>query len=506
MITFRLWMPLLLCFFAAIPICAVPPVLRWGADAEGGAPYVFQDPADPSRIIGFEVDLMEALARELGVKTEFVQQQWDGLIPALERGSFHVAVNGLEITPDREEVVAFSRPYFHTHQQLVVRRETHSIASLTDCVGKKVGTLKGSLAERILSEVRGIQISSNDGQINAYEDLALGRTDAVLMDHPIAIYYGQPNPKLKLVGPPIGKMTYGIAVRKADAELLGKINDALQRLIHSGKLREIYERWNLWNSAMAEAFQDPSPSTVAPAAYEAFVATITRERSWQERLWQYLSYMPLLARGAVMTLALSLLAMAVAVSTGLGLALARVYGATPARWLAIAFIETVRGTPLLIQLYLIFYGLPHLGIKLDPFTAAFLGLGLNYAAYEAENYRAGLNAVAAGQSEAALALGMTQRQALRYVIIPQAARIVIPPMTNDFISLLKDSSLVSVITMVELTKVYGQLAATYYDYLGIGILTAAVYLLLGLPFVRIARRAEQKFSVGQATLPRLHPV
>jgi len=123
-----------------------------------------------------------------------------------------------------------------------------------------------------------------------------------------------------------------------------------------------------------------------------------------------------------------------------------------------------------------------------------VGLGLNYAAYEAENYRAGFAGVPHTQMEAALSLGMTRWQAIRHVIAPQAFRIVLPPVTNDFISLLKDSSLVSVITLVELTKTYGLLATKYYDYFGTGIMVAVIYLLLGLPFVRLARYTERKLA------------
>jgi polar amino acid transport system substrate-binding protein len=483
----------------------VPSILRWGADSEGGAPYVFQDPARPERVIGFEVDLMEAIGKELGVKTEFIQNQWDGLIPGLERGNYELAVNGIEITPDRAAIVAFSEPYYITYQQLTVRSGTKGITTLAECAGKVVGTLKASLAERTLREQPGIEIRSYDGQINAYEDLANGRLDAVLMDQPIALYYGQPNPKLKLAGPPIGRMSYGIAVRKRDTELLQAVNQALARLAASGKLREIYERWGMWNTLMAEAFHDSSASTIQPVAYQAFVAAITVKRSWKDKAWQYLTYLPLLARGGVTTVELSFIAMGIAVSFGLLLALARLYSVRPLQMCATGFIEVVRGTPLLIQLFLIFYGLPHFGLKLSPFLAAILGLGLNYAAYEAENYRAGLGAIPHSQTEASFALGMTRWQSLRHVIIPQAFRLVIPPMTNDFISLLKDSSLVSVITMVELTKVYGQLASTYYDYLGVGLLTAAIYLLIGLPFVWLARWAERKFSAGQQPIPRQHP-
>ncbi|MBI4028625.1 MAG: ABC transporter permease subunit [Verrucomicrobia bacterium] len=493
-------------FAPAMNVSAVPQtVLRWGADSEGGAPFAFQDPANPRRVIGYEVDLIEAIGNELGVKTEFVQNQWDGLIPGLDRGNYDVAINGIEITPDRAAIVAFSDPYFVTYEQLTVRRDTENIATLKDCVGKVVGTLKATLAERILHEQPGIEVRSYDGQVNQFEDLANGRLDAVLIDQPIAIYYGQPNPKLKVTGAPIGRMSYGIAVRKDNRDLLREVNGALSRLTRNGKLREIYERWGLWNAPMAELLHDSSPSRVKPTAYEAYLAAMGAKRSWKDKARQYLGYVPLLARGAGMTVALSFIAMGIAVSVGLFVALLRLYAGGFSRLCATTFIEVVRGTPLLIQLFLIFYGLPHFGIRLDPFLAAILGLGLNYAAYEAENYRAGLCSIPASQTEAALALGMTRWQSLQHIVIPQAVRLVIPPMTNDFISLLKDSSLVSVITMVELTKVYGQLAATYYDYFGVGIITAAMYLLIGLPFVWLARWAERKFSAGQAQLPRQHP-
>jgi polar amino acid transport system substrate-binding protein len=203
---------------------------------------------------------------------------------------------------------------------------------------------------------------------------------------------------------------------------------------------------------------------------------------------------PLLLRGALITLEISAAAMAVAIVLGLLLAVVRVFGPRPMVWTVIGLIEIIRGTPLLIQLFIIFYGLPSVGIRLSPFWAAVLGLGLNYAAYEAENYRAGIQSIPSGQLDAALSLGLTRIQTIRKIILPQAVRLVIPPVTNDFIALLKDSSLVSVITMVELTKVYGQLASTYYDYIGIGLLTAAIYFVLGLPIARLSRALESRLA------------
>ncbi len=468
-------------------------VLRWGADSEGGAPYEFQDPNDPSRLIGFEVDIMDAIGRILNRPVLFVQNQWDGLIPGLESGNYELVVSGLEITPDRAKVINFSRPYYATFEQLATRREEAHIRSLEDCRGRSVGTLRGSLAQRILEARGDLKVLSYDGQINAYEDLVNGRLDAVLMDHIIALYNVGTLPQLKMTGAPIGRLEYGIGVRKDDSVLVDQINQALSRMIASGEMRRILENWNLWTPMCAELFGDYAVGSQSAGAYQGYlIARKGRAPSW-EKIKQYLSYFPLLSQGAVVTLELSVIAMILAVVLGLMLALSRLYAPLVVRAVASAYVESIRGTPLLIQLFLIFYGLPHVGVRFSPMFAAILGLGLNYSAYEAENYRAGIQSIPKTQMEAALALGMTRLQALRHVIIPQAMRLVIPPVTNDFIALLKDSSLVSVITMVELTKAYSQLASIHYDYLGIGLLAAAMYFLIGLPFVRLARLAERYF-------------
>jgi polar amino acid transport system substrate-binding protein len=498
-----MWRPACRLLTVTLIICALTAAaraqtreLRWGGDSEGGAPYVFQDPKDPRRIIGFEVELADALAAKLSRRAVFVQNQWDGLIPALQRGNYDLALNGLEITADRREQIDFSIPYYATSLQLSVRREEQGINALADLKGRRVGTLKYSLAQRVLERVGGIQIRTYDGQINAYQDLGFGRLDAVLNDFPIAVYYGAPNPKLKFTGPPIEEVLYGIGLRKGEAALLAEINEALRALMREGELRRIYERWGLWNAETERLFA--AQTKVTGETLADFTASVTKERSFRDRVRQYASYLPiLLLQGAPMTLIISVLGMAVAIAFGLLLALLYLYGSAPVAWLSRAYIEVFRGTPLLIQLYLIFYGLPNIGIRLSPLVAAVVGLGLNYAAYEAENYRAGIEAIPRGQMEAALSLGMTRMQAVRHIIVPQAVRLVIPPVTNDFIALFKDSSIVSVITMVELTKVYGQLASTYYDYIGVGLLTAAIYFLMGLPFVRLARWAERRLRTDQ---------
>lgn len=471
--------------------------LRWAADAESGAPFVFRDPSNPERLIGFEVELIEALAGRLGKKPIFVQNNWDGLIEGLRRADYDLVINGIEITEERNRTVHFSKPYYVTSQALTVRESETGIEKLEDVSGKRVGTLAASLASRMLSSLEiPLEVVSYSDEIHAYHDLSIGRLDAVFLDQPIALYYATENLKLKHVKESFGQIKYGIALRSDSAKLAGEIDRALNELATEGILTEIFQRWGLWNEETAKqlGLSYSSFPLKDAVAYQSFRNAQASESGWTQRLERYLSYLPFLARGALTTLQVSVTSMFVAMAVGLVAVVSRLYGGTLLRSATTIYIELFRGTPLLIQLFLLFYGLPHLGIRLEPFWAAVIGLGLNYGACEAENYRAGILSVPKAQLESARALGLSQWQSLRYVVFPQAMRVALPPSTNDFIALLKDSSLVSVITMVELTSIYGQLASANFNYLGIGVMTAAVYLLIGLPFVKLSRRLDRAMS------------
>ncbi|MCE5312097.1 MAG: amino acid ABC transporter permease, partial [Nitrospiraceae bacterium] len=149
---------------------------------------------------------------------------------------------------------------------------------------------------------------------------------------------------------------------------------------------------------------------------------------------------------------------------------------------------------LLIQLFILYYGLPNIGISLSPLAAAFIGLGMNYAAYEAEVYRAGISSVPKGQVEAALSLGMSSPMAVRLIMLPQALRVSLPAITNDFIALFKDSSLVSIIAMVELAKTYSILAASTLRFFELGIIVALLYFGMSYPLSLLAGRLERKLK------------
>ncbi|MBR0559989.1 ABC transporter substrate-binding protein/permease [Neokomagataea anthophila] len=480
--------------------------LPWASDGEANVPYTFHDPAEESRITGFEYDLVAALGEHMGLKSRFVQNDWDGLIPGLSRGLYAMVVDGIEMTPEHKAAVLFSHPYYITSNRIVVRKEMKDPPLTVDALqGRTVGTIKETSAERILRRDGHVKIRSYVEETNAFADLKNGRLDAILLDEPIALYYGSISQDMQIVGEPIGHTSYGIAFRHGEEKLCGRVDAALADLTQDGTLHRILAKWNLWTPAMADYTGDHTQPDIAPTEWQRYrdAMDATTGRGWGALAKRYIGFLPLIGRAALMTLAVSALAMVLAVALGVSLALARHYGGWVLRTTAGLYVEIIRGTPLLIQVLFIFYGLPIFGIRLSPFVAGVLSLGLNYAAYEAENYRAGLLSVPKGQSEAAVALNMTQLQALRLVVVPQAFRTVVPVMTNDFISLLKDSSLVSVITLSELSQAYVRLSATYYDYFGTGLMVGAAYLLLGLPFVRLARMAERRMgrSMGGAGRP-----
>jgi len=450
-------------------------VLRWCGDLQGGEPYVFQDPRGDGGLVGFEVEIADALARALGVRAEFVQNDWQMLVPALERGDCDIVLNGLEVTPARAARVAFSRPYYGFSLTLVVRTaDAPRVHGLGDLRGHRVATLGGSLAADVVQAAPGVRMVLHEGVEEPYIDLEQGRVDGVVLDNIIAARYGLTRDGL-VQAAEVGDGTYAIATRPADATLARAIDDALAGVRSRGELRTILERWHLWDGRQA-GIGETGSATAVPTP---------RRLQWHD--------VRLFLQGAGVTIVISVLSMALAVTGGLGLSLARRYGSRLAAVAATGYVELFRGTPVLLQLYVLYYGLAP-WIALDAFTAAVVGLGMNYAAYEAELYRAGLDAVPIGQTEAALALGMPRATAVRRIVLPQAVRIALPGIANDFIALLKDTSLVSVITVVELTKQMTITAVDLRGWLVPGLLCATLYLAMSVPLSRLARRLERRLA------------
>lgn len=502
----RLWLRMLFVALMAGQSCAWAsdaakserPVLRWAADAEGGAPYIFNDPNNVNEYIGFEVDIARLLEKELGQRIEFFQYAFVNAVSGLERGDFDFAMNGLEVTPDRQRKIRLSRPYYVYTLQLSARADEKRFDSLDGCrkIEGVVGTLGDTAAERLLDR-QGITKKVYSDQVSPYQDLKLGRIDAVLLDLPIAVYYALPDKALKFVGPPMEKGFYAIGFRKEDEALAARVDVAIERLLQTGQLRQVYEKWRIWNDQQNDLLTAVSERT----------NDVVQESS---RRWTFFTYFPLLLQGAGVTMEVTLMSMAVAILLGLPIALARLYGPTPLRIAATLYVEFFRGIPVLLLLWFLYYGLPIISeafsqqyqcelwfsLKLGPLQAAILGFGLNYAAYEAEIYRSGIRSIPVGQWEAAASLGMSRRLTFRRIILPQAIRVILPPMTNDLVALFKDTSLVSVIAVVELTKQYQILANSSLKYLEIGLITALLYLSMSVPLGYLSRNLEKRWGKG----------
>ena len=204
------------------------------------------------------------------------------------------------------------------------------------------------------------------------------------------------------------------------------------------------------------------------------------------------SWLPDLAVGTLQTVEMAASAYVIAAIVGLLIALAEGAGL---RWLFLAcraYIEFIRGTPTLTQLFLIYFGLASLNVVIPGFQAAVIALGLHYAAYMAEVYRSGIAAITRGQSEAAAALGLHRWHVMRLVILPQAIRIILPPMTNFAISLLKDTSVASLIAAPELMMHATEITSEYYMPMPVYLLTGAIYFALGFPLSLVVRHFERR--------------
>jgi len=462
--------------------------LGWGADLQGGEPYVFESPTQPGVIIGFEVEIAEALAHELGVRAKFHQNDWSNLVPSLERGDFDLALNGLEDTPPRRARLRLSRPYFVYGETLAVRAGS-SLHTLADLSGRRIGTLNQTVAQDLL-QAQHADIVLFEGQQEPYSDLSQGRLDGVLLDHVIADRYGCGQPGLTCVKEDLARGTYVIGMRPSDVELAARVDAALSGLLSNGEIRRILVRWKLWDARQAELSERaPKPVPSAPSTEPRVPPTAPASTKQALSTAQ----LALFFRGALLTVLISVCAFGLALPVGVLLAVIRSHGGPVARFLATAYVELFRGTPVLLQLYVLYYGLSPL-IRLDAITAAILGLGLNYAAYEAEVHRGALAALPRGQAEAASSLGLSRYQVLRHVLLPQSMRIALPALTNDFVALLKDSSLVSVITVVELTKRMTIVAVELRDWAVPGLLCAGMYFAMSFPLSRLSRWLECRYQ------------
>jgi len=474
----------------------LPSELRWAGDAEGGAPFVEADPSDPDRVIGFDVDIAALMAERLGRTPRFVLIMFTSIDQSIARGDADIGLSGIEDTPARRKTLAVTIPYYEFREVLSVRTgDAGRLRTLGDLRGKRVATLGGTIAYEILLRAErdhGLRAVSYDDDVHPYSDLLLGRVDAVLLDNVLAERRLRAMPGFTIQPQAVAIGHYVGVLAPKDGTLRDAINDVLRGAMRDGSLERIFRRWNVWNADQPGLHArllagEEVPSVVDEQGLDASADTAALS-GWEAAR----RYFPALLRASAVTVALSCLSMGLAVILGVVIATGRVYGPRPLRLVLIGYVELIRGTPILLQLFVLYYGIAA-AIRLPAFAAALLGLALNYAAYESEIYRSALEAISVGQLEAGRTLGLSERQVLRFIRGPQAFRLALAPMTNDFIALLKDSSLVSVLTVLELTKETQIFATNLGSWVIPGTMCAALYLAMSLPLAAVARRLERRW-------------
>ncbi len=437
------------------------------------SPFSYHDAS--GQLVGYDVDVARAVADEIGVRAEFVETPWDSMFAALEADRFDVVANQVTINAERQAKYDLSQPYSVGEGVIVTRADDNSITSLDDLKGKVAAENATSNWSEVARKA-GARVESVEGFSQAITLLTQGRVDVVVNDS-IAVYayLAETGDKsVKIAGTVGEKSEQGFAARK-DSGMLPELNRALDALRADGTLAAISQKYLNANASGAPASAEAVPRS-----------------TWQligDNLW------PLARAALTMTIPLTIISFAIGLVIALGVALARLSSNIVLSNAARFYISIIRGTPLLVQLFIVFFALPEFGVRIDPFPAAVIAFSLNVGGYAAEIIRSAIQSIPKGQWEAAETIGMNYATSLRRIVLPQAARVAVPPLSNTLISLVKDTSLASTILVTELLRQAQIIAAPTFEFFAL-YGTAAVYywvICLALSFGqgRIERRLER---------------
>ncbi|MDF3341184.1 ABC transporter permease subunit [Mycolicibacterium septicum] len=458
-------------------------VLRVGTEGTY-SPFSYHDPAT-GQLAGYDVDVARAVGEKLGVPVEFVETPWDSIFAALEANRFDVVANQVTITPERRAKYDLSQPYSVGEGVIVTRADNDSIKSLADLKGKTTAQSITSNWAQVARDA-GATVQSVEGFAQAITLLNQGRIDATVNDS-IAVYAylaETGDTSVKIAAQTGEKSDQGFAARK-NSGLLPELNGALQDLRSNGTLAKISQKYlkaDATGAAPAGSQGAPGSQQEPPQVRSAFQLVL-------DNLW------PLAKAALTMTIPLTIISFIIGLVIALGVALARLSSNVVLSNIARFYISIIRGTPLLVQLFIVFYALPEFGVKIDPFPAAVIAFSLNVGGYAAEIIRSAIQSVPKGQWEAAETIGYNYAGALRRIILPQATRVAVPPLSNTLISLVKDTSLASTILVTELLRQAQIVAAPTFEFFAL-YGTAAIYywvicLVLSFGQARVERRLER---------------
>lgn len=434
------------------------------------APMGFRD--EQGELVGFDIDLSTEVADRLGYNLNYQPIDWSVKEQELNSGNIDMIWNGYGVTPEREELVLMSDVYIEDTQIIVTRIDSDPIESLDDLKGKIITTQSSSTAlqvmeaewpEEVLDGIRELVLYPNYN--NSFLDLDAGRVDAVVVGGVYGNYVvnqrGEENYNVFLDTSAVEPMAVGL--RKSDTELAEEINTTLAELRNDGTYDDIYRKW----------FGSGGASVQKSSIFE--------------------SMLPSLFEGLKLTFGLFVIVFAVSIPLGLLFAIPRAFGPKWIQVLIDIYVFIMRSTPLLLQLMVVFFGLPYLGIEFTRFSAAIFAFIINYTAYYIEIFRGGFLAVSPGQYESLKVLGIGHVRGFVRIIIPQVLNNVLPALGNEIVSLVKDTSLVYVIGLGEILRVASISANTYASltpYLIVGVIYMIIVALLTL----LLRQAEKKIT------------
>jgi His/Glu/Gln/Arg/opine family amino acid ABC transporter permease subunit len=448
-----------------------PRVVRVGTEGVY-PPFTYRDP-DTNELTGFDVEVMRAIADEAGWDVRFVEAPFDSLFPALDSNRIDVIANQVTINPEREARYLFSTPYTYSHGVILCAKDTDDITSLDDLKGRTTAQTASSNWAQVAKDA-GAEVQYVQDFAPGVELVVQGRVDAIVNDNIAVLDYlaTSGNDQVKIAGDAGDEvLEQALTFRQGDPELQQEANDAIAALTEDGTLAEISEEY----FGVDVTVEGGSTDVDVEASDSRTTWEVVKDTAWP-------MFVGLVKGNIPLTIVSFIIGMVLAVAA----ALARLSSHRVLDWIARAYISIIRGTPLIVQLFIVFFGLPAIGIDLDPYPAAILALSLNVGGYAAEVVRGSILSVPRGQYEAATVIGMDYWQSMRRIVLPQAARIAVPPLGNTLLSLIKDTALASLVLVPELFREAQVTAAATTDYLPLYVM-AALYFWVVCYLVSLAQ-------------------
>lgn len=442
--------------------------LRVGLSADY-APMEFEHTVNgKTEYAGVDIDLAKKIAKDNNLKLKIVNMSFDSLLGALKTGKIDIIISGMTSTPERKKQVDFSDSYMMTKNIMLVKKDkVNDYKDIKDFNNKKVGAQKGTEQEKIAqTEIENASITSLSRLPDVILALKSGKVEGVVVEKPVAEAYLKQNPKLGISNVKFNEEEKDtvIAVPKDSPKLLSQINKTIKEVKDKGLIDK-------YMTNAANAMNDDS----------GFIS----------------KYGSFFLKGIKITILISLIGVALGSILGAFVALMKLSKIKIISWIASIYIEILRGTPMLVQVFIVFFGITAaLGLDISALVCGTIALVINSSAYIAEIIHAGINAVDKGQMEAARSLGLNYRQTMKSVIMPQAIKNILPALGNEFVTLIKESSIVSTIGVGEIMFNAQVVQGISFDPFTPLLVAAALYFVLTFVLTRIMNMIEGRLNAS----------